>query len=42
MVCNDRLNVPVLVESVCGASSKNPVVALKPPVAVLPWQVTQQ
>jgi hypothetical protein len=42
VVWNDKLNVPVLVESVSGASSKKTVVEVKPPAKVLPWQVTQQ
>jgi hypothetical protein len=42
VVWNDKLNVPVLVESVSGASSKKTVVEIKPPARALPWQVTQQ
>ena len=42
VVWKDRLKVPVLVESVSGASSKKTVVEIKPPGKTLPWQVTQQ
>jgi hypothetical protein len=42
VVWNDKLNVPVLVESVSGASSKKTVVEVKPAARTLPWQVTQQ
>jgi hypothetical protein len=41
VVWNDKLKVPVLVESVSGASSRKTVVEIKPPDKVLPWQVTQ-
>jgi hypothetical protein len=41
VVWNDKLNIPILVESVSGASSKKTVVEIKPPAKVLPWQVTQ-
>lgn len=41
VVWNDRLKVPVLVESVSGAFSKKTVVEVRPARA-LPWQVTQQ
>ena len=42
VVWNDRLQLPVLVESVSGASSKKTVVEVRPPGKTLPWQVTQQ
>ena len=42
VVWNDRLQVPVRVESVAGASSKQTVVEVKTPDKALPWQATQQ
>ena len=42
VVWNDRLKIPVLVESVSGASSKKTVVEIKTPGKALPWLATQQ
>ena len=41
VVWNDRLKVPVLVESISGASSKRTVVEIRAPAKTLPWQATQ-
>ncbi|MEO5658985.1 MAG: hypothetical protein ABIQ90_04200 [Polaromonas sp.] len=41
VVWNDRLKVPVLVESISGPSSKTTVVEITAPAKALPWQATQ-
>jgi hypothetical protein len=41
VVWNERLKVPVLVESIAGASRKRTVVRVHPPAKALPWQATQ-
>jgi hypothetical protein len=42
VVWNDRLKIPVLVESISGASSKRTVVQIQAPATTLPWQATQR